>query len=77
MEEMRRRKEDELNWLQKNWEIIAFIIVLVFGAGEVYTTLANHEPRITCLETKVEKIDVMANDINWIKQGIEELKKRR
>ena len=77
MNAFRRREEDSLNWFQRNWEMVIFAIGLVFAAGGLYATLINHEPRISCLESKIAKVDVMANDIAWIKSGIEELKNKR
>jgi hypothetical protein len=76
-EELQRRKEDEFGYFRKNWQLLVFIVSVLFGAGAWYNTLANHEPRICTLETKMEKVDVMANDITWIKDGIKELKERK
>ena len=47
--------------------IAVAIISIIFGAGALYNTIKNQEPRICKIEEKVQKMEVMANDITWIK----------
>jgi hypothetical protein len=75
-EKPKRRSEDDMNWIRRNWELLVFILGVIFGAGAWYNTMANHEPRICTLETKVDSIAVMKTDIDWIKKGVDELKSR-
>lgn len=48
--------------------IIVLTLTITFAAGKANQMINNHETRITCIETKLDKLDIVIGNQKDIKQ---------
>ena len=72
MGDYNNRRNDNLSFIAKYWQIFVACVFLVFSVGTMVAQVNMQNERIYQVECKVSDVGIIKNDVAWIKQTLQE-----